>query len=241
MACVDVVLLPEHLRGRQIISDTLIVVDVLRASTTIISALDAGASAIAPMRSVEDARAYAKENPEAVLCGERGGVPPKGFTLGNSPLEYANEVVGGRELVLTTTNGTRALSMVSESSRVLIGAITNRLAVCEEAAKGGDGVTIVCAGTDGDVSLDDCIAAGMMVQRLMDCGFQPSECAVLVAKATKKLILEGRTVESSLRSTKHGQRLVSLDMSGDIEFASRTDSSLVVPRYEPKSNRIVGC
>lgn len=239
MARVDVVLLPEHLSERQIETDTLIVVDVLRASTTIVAALDARASSVVPMRDVDDARAYALQNPEAMLCGERGGLPPDGFTLGNSPLEYTSNAVGRRELVLSTTNGTRALAMVSASSTVLIGAVTNRDAVCERAVQDGD-VTIVCAGTLGEVSLDDCLAAGAMVNRMVELGHKTSETALLVAQGTNSLIHDRGSIERALRSTLHGRRLINLGLDADIEYAARIDSSSVVPQYDPRSNRLIG-
>ena len=121
-----------------------------------------------PVLGVDEARALSSERAGSVLCGERGGEPPEGFALGNSPLEYTEDVVAGRVLVLTTSNGTRALSMVSDAQKILMGSITNREAVCR-ACRGGD-VTVVCAGTLGSVSLDDSIAAGLMIERLIGMG-----------------------------------------------------------------------
>ena len=242
MHTVDVVLLPDHLGSEQILNHTLIVVDVLRASTTIIAALESGAAVIVPVLGVDEAREVNQERAGSLLCGERGGEPPEGFVLGNSPLEYTKAIVGGQALVLTTTNGTRALSMVGDASKVLIGSITNREAVCQ-AARGSD-VTIVCAGTLGSVSLDDSIAAGLMIERLIGMGeYEPTETASMVLRGTRSVIDEHGGMESggilgALRSTAHGKRLIGLGMDADVECASRANSSAVVPVYDPETGEI---
>ncbi len=242
MHTVDVVLLPDHLSSEQTKNHTLIVVDVLRASTTIISALESGAMVVVPVLGVDEAREANKERAGSLLCGERGGEPPVGFALGNSPLEYTNEVVGGKPLILTTSNGTRALSMVKDAPKVLIGSITNREAVCQ-AARGTD-VTIVCAGTLGSVSLDDSIAAGLMIERLIGMGdYQPTETASMVLRGTRSVIDEHGGTQSggilgALRSTAHGKRLIGLGMDRDVEYASRVNSSAMVPVYDPGNGEI---
>jgi len=113
-----------------------VVIDVLRASTTIVTALAHGAAAVAPRRSIEEALAAAADRPGAVLGGERGGVMIAGFDLGNSPLEYAPDRVAGRPVVITTTNGTAALAVCRDAAEVLVGAIVNRTAVAATAVKG---------------------------------------------------------------------------------------------------------
>ena len=238
MPVVDVALLPEHLTQHAINTHTLIVVDVLRASTTIISALDAGAKQIHPVLEIEDAFAAAKSIQDAILCGERHGVPQDGFHLGNSPAEYTPDIVQGQTLVLTTTNGTRALSMLGESSVVLIGAITNRTAVCTAASGFMADITIICAGTTGAVSLDETIAAGLMITCLNHLGYQSTETAQIIDRSTKQIITETGTIESALRSTRHAYRLQELGMTHDVQLAARLDSSNSVPRYNPKNRTI---
>ena len=104
-------------------------IDVLRASTTIVVALARGATAVLPRRSIEEALAAAADHPGAVLGGERGGLKIAGFDLGNSPPEYTADRVAGRPVVITTTNGTLALAACHAAAEVLVGAIVNRAAV----------------------------------------------------------------------------------------------------------------
>lgn len=233
MSRVDVALLPEHLRESQR-QDTLIVVDVLRASTTICAALDAMASDIHTVATVGEARNIAKHS-DCLLCGEREGIAPEGFVLGNSPREYIESIVKDQSLVFTTTNGTRALSLVA-NEQTHIGAITNRSAVCREAF--GSHVTIVCAGTRGLVSLDDCIAAGLMIEWFVAHGYSQTESASLVCAATQDCVTKHGSIYGALRSTMHGQRLIELDMGADIQYASMIDSSECVPRFDPVTGKI---
>ncbi len=236
MPIVDVALLPEHAPKSQVESHTLIVVDVLRATTTIAAAFHAGARTILPVRDVDHARHIANALHNSFLCGERDGLPPAGFKLGNSPLEYTSDVVQGQDLILTTTNGTRALSMLDRARTVLIGSIVNRGAVCDYAE--GTDTTIICAGTYQQVSADDCFAAGLMVDRLIQLGAQPTESAQLIADATNHAIDQHGSIHEALRATVHGKRLIELGMDRDIEYASRVDLLDVVPVYDVPSHRI---
>jgi len=144
-----------------------VVIDVLRASTTIVTSLARGATAVLPRRSIEEALAAAAERPGAVLGGERGGLKIAGFDLGNSPLEYSADRVAGRAVVITTTNGTAALAACHQAADVLVGAIVNRAAVAATArrlaAERGCDVHLVCAGTDGEVTAEDLLAAGAIL------------------------------------------------------------------------------
>jgi len=147
-----------------------VVIDVLRASTTIITALANGAARVRPMADVAAARASAAAlGPGTVLGGERGGVRIDGFDLGNSPAEYARDRVAGRSLVITTTNGTAALAACRAAREIVVGAIVNRSAVVAAvrrlaaAAADCDAVHLVCAGTDGAVTAEDVLAAGAIL------------------------------------------------------------------------------
>lgn len=238
MPVVDVALLPEHLTQHAIHSNTVIMVDVLRASTTIIAALEAGANSIHPVLEIQDAFDTSKLLTSALLCGERGGTPPEGFNLGNSPLEYTSIAVRDRQLILTTTNGTRALHMLDDSSDVYIGAITNRSAVCQAASNTANDITINCAGTDQVVSLDDTIAAGLMIQSLAATGYNTTETAQIIAASTQHHIEAAGSILSALNATAHGKRLIALGMDQDIQAASQIDTSSSVPKYNPKNRTI---
>ena len=142
---------PEQLRG-----GVAVVIDVLRASTTIVHALEAGARDVIPCLEVDDARAAASKLApgEVVLGGERGGVLIEGFDYGNSPLEYTPDRVAGKTVVFTTTNGTRAVLQSRLADRVVIGAFANVGAVAGQLA-GRQRIHLVCAGTRGEYGRDD--------------------------------------------------------------------------------------
>src|SRR3954452_7183254 len=131
---VHVHLLPELVPPGRLAGGLAVVIDVLRATTTIVHALAAGCTAVRPCAEVEEARDLAggMRAGRVLLGGERGGVPLPGFDLGNSPREYTAKVCRGSTLVLTTTNGTRALLRAAEAARVLVASFANFSAVCEQ-------------------------------------------------------------------------------------------------------------
>jgi 2-phosphosulfolactate phosphatase len=148
---------------------TVVVVDVVRATTTIVEALANGAKAIYPTESTEEAVRLASSmgREDTLLCGERKGLRIEGFDLGNSPREYTADVVGGKKLVMTTTNGTRALGAGHEGRRVLPCAFTNLGSVAADIAE-DEHVVIICAGREECFSLDDALCAGHLILRLID-------------------------------------------------------------------------
>jgi 2-phosphosulfolactate phosphatase len=161
---INVHLLPALVEPHELAGKTVVVIDVLRATTTIIHALAARAKEVVPLLEVEEALELARRlTPHAVLGGERGGKRIEGFDLGNSPLEYIPAAVGGKTLVFTTTNGTRAMLRCAQARRVLIAGFVNFSAVCRELAD-EEHIDIVCAGTDGHVTREDTLLAGAIVE-----------------------------------------------------------------------------
>ena len=181
--------LPALTTAEQMAAGVVVVIDVLRASTTITTALAAGASEVIPCAEVEQARSIAANvgrgteramaassesrrvaavsHPiaSALLGGERGGLPIAGFDLGNSPSEYTAKTVAGRTIVFTTTNGTQALSICTAAERVLIGAFVNFSAVAAELT-GELPIHLLCAGTRGQITREDVLFAGALTERL---------------------------------------------------------------------------
>lgn len=148
---------------------TVVVIDVVRATTTIIEALANGARAIYAAESTEEAVRLASSmgREDTLLCGERKGLKVEGFDLGNSPREFTSDVVGDKKLVMSTTNGTRALSAAREGARVLPCAFTNIGAVAE-AIGHDDEIAIICAGRNDAFSLDDALCAGHLILRVLE-------------------------------------------------------------------------
>ncbi|MCA1685091.1 MAG: 2-phosphosulfolactate phosphatase [Planctomycetia bacterium] len=145
-----------------------VVVDVLRATTVMVRALAAGAMAIVPCAEVDEARGVAAALPEgsAVLGGERQGLPIEGFDLGNSPDSYTEDVCRGRTVVMTTTNGTRAILASLDADRVLVASFGNLAATVRELKAQTRPVHIVCSGTNGRVSYEDALLAGAIVRHV---------------------------------------------------------------------------
>ena len=168
MPTLKVHLLPELVAPEQLRDHAVVVIDVLRATTTIAFALAAGASEVIPCLEVDDARQLAAKYPAGtvLLGGERLGVRIEGFDLGNSPTEYTTDKVAKKTIIFTTTNGTRAMERCRQARRVLLGALVNRRAIAAALAQETN-VDIVCAGTRGEVGLDDALTAGAIAEEVL--------------------------------------------------------------------------
>ncbi len=225
-----------------------VVIDVLRASTTIITALAHGAARVRPVLTVEEARAEAAAL-GTLLGGERGGLKIQGFDLGNSPREYSRDRVGGRSIVITTTNGTAALHACSGAADVLIGAVVNRSAVAAAAhalalKHGGCDVHLVCAGTEGAVTEEDLLAAGA----ILDAAVQHHGCSEDSLDAAGREALgffratvaagpsAAEAIAREFASSIGGRNLIDLGMDADLPVSAAIDSLPVVPRLGGSEN-----
>ncbi len=207
----------------------VVVVDVLRASTTIVEALAAGAREVVPVGEVAEAEAMA--GPGVVVGGERGGLRCEGFDLGNSPREYTAEAVRGRRVVLCTTNGTRAIVTASRAgaAEVLVAGFTNLKHVVGVAAAAGRDVTVLCAGQAGGFSLEDATCAGGLVAGLVYRRgdvvrtSDAARAAATLFRAHREELIRLLTV------TDHGRHLVDLGLGDDLPVCARLNSRAVVP------------
>jgi 2-phosphosulfolactate phosphatase len=225
--------LPERLRG-----GVAVVIDVLRATTTILHALAAGCDAVRPCATVEEARHLADYLPagKVILGGEREGLPLPRFDLGNSPGEYTPARCKGTTLVLTTTNGTKALLHAAQAERVLLAAFGNFSAVCEQLKDERRPVHILCAGEEGAVSLDDTLLAGALVDFLVSRReVDPDDGARLAWDCFEH---HGRHLEESLRLGAGGVRLSALGYDDDIRAAARVDQFALVPELRRDPLRV---
>jgi 2-phosphosulfolactate phosphatase len=224
-----------------------VVIDVLRATTTIVTALAAGAEEVVPCLEVADAQRLASAEPSrCVLGGERGGLKIEGFALGNSPAEYTTEAVGGKKVIFTTTNGTRAMQHCRTARRVLIAAMVNYSAICRE-LQGESRVDIVCAGTDRHITREDTLLAGAIVSELTGRGAVASggsspertvelnDQAEIAADAWRAAVgqLTGESlVASALRSSLGGRNLIEIGHENDIDLAAQIDRFDVVAELD---------
>jgi 2-phosphosulfolactate phosphatase len=225
-----------------------VVIDVLRASTTIITALAHGAAGVRPVLTIDEARALAARGGPGsgvLLGGERGGLRIDGFDLGNSPLEYSPARVAGRRIVITTTNGTAALDASTAADEVLIGAIVNRAAVAARARAlavehARSEIHLVCAGTDGEVTEEDLLTAGAILDaasRLPGASGDRLDASATAAMETFRGVLSAvantgaaAAITAAFAASRGGRNLIELGMQADLPAAAAIDSFRIVPR-----------
>ncbi|HOA16109.1 MAG TPA: 2-phosphosulfolactate phosphatase [Bacillota bacterium] len=211
------------------------VIDVLRATSTIAKALDSGAEAVYPVSGIDAARAAASELAPALLCGERLGVRPEGFDLGNSPLEYTKERVAGKRIVLATTNGTKALGRYCDADRLCAGSLLNATAVAEYLLSTGKDIILVSAGQDGAFGAEDAICAGLIAERIAREGAEYTDSAWAAITAYKAC---RHDMEGSVRKCDHAVYLEHEGFGDDIGYCSKTDIMKVVPVAAHHNGRI---
>lgn len=239
----DVYFTPGELAGVEL-PDRVVVVDVLRATSTLVEALANGARAVFPVATADDAARIAQNigRDSVLLCGERKGLPIEGFDLGNSPLEFTRERVEDLSLVMTTTNGTRTFLAVAErragkgdaeGAQVLAGSFLNLAAVVERLA-GGDGPgAIVCAGREGRFALEDAVCAGAIVRGLAAARRDlETNDAAAAADALAGRHMKG--LDRLLDGTAAGEHLRSIGLAEDVAFCATVDRTAVVPRFRDR-------
>jgi len=204
-----------------------VAIDVLRATTTIITALANGAAAVVPCLTPEAAREQAAALPGARLGGERQNRRLPGFDFGNSPQEYTPAAVAGRTICFTTSNGTRAIAAVAPLGPVLIAALANVGAVVRRLAAGAAPVLILCAGSDGELCLEDTVCAGAIAD-----GLGPeAECNDGAWLARELYRQHRHDLPGLLRTARHGRRLLGEGFGADLALCARLDSHSLVPAY----------
>jgi 2-phosphosulfolactate phosphatase len=235
---VSVHLLPELASPEGLAEGVAVVIDVLRATTTVVAALAAGCSAIYPCASVEEARQTADgmRAGRVLLAGERAGLPLPGFDLGNSPGEFTPARCRDLAVVLTTTNGTRALLRAAAAARALVAGFVNFSAVCEQLRQELRPVHVVCAGDAGQVALEDAMLAGAFVDFLCDAGVvRLNDAARLAWDCFEK---HGRILDGALELSAGGVRLKNLGYDEDIRAAARVDQYALVPELRRDPLRV---
>jgi 2-phosphosulfolactate phosphatase len=225
---IDVALTLQEARGIPLAGVTAIVLDVVRASTTIIAALAGGARAVLPVATPEEARALGRQGEAGpvLVGGERGGAPPTGFDHGNSPAEYTPDRVRGRTVVFTTTNGTRALLAVAGARRIAVGGFVTAAAVARWAAAEPGDVVLVCAGEKGRFCLEDAVCAGLLVSRLASAN-RPLTDAARAARALWERY--GSDLHAMLADATWAQALVKQGRGADLPLCVAVDVHGVVP------------
>jgi 2-phosphosulfolactate phosphatase len=232
---VHVHLVPSLIEPSRLRDGVAVVIDVLRATTTIVHALAAGALSVRPCAEIDEARTLAASLPRgtALLAGERHGLPIDGFDLGNSPRAFTPKTCKDKTLVLTTTNGTRAILRAVEAARVLIAGFVNFSAVCEHLHADARPVHIVCAGANGEPCMEDTLLAGTFVEFFCEeMDVRLNDSARLAWDCFEN---HGQILLGALQLSKGGEGLKELGHAEDIAAAAEVDKFAIVPelRHDP--------
>jgi 2-phosphosulfolactate phosphatase len=235
----DVVFTPTGLTGAEVQGRTVFVIDILRAGTTMCAALHHGARAVVPVTTTEDALRMAQTlgPDETLLAGERHCRPIPGFALGNSPREMQPDVVRGKTLVMTTTNGTAALLAASPGASVIVAAAVNFSLVGERAHaawSAGEDLLIICAGREGRFALDDAYCAGRVVEAAIGGGRGRKGLNDAALAALDLVRRYGERWERPLLISEGGRDLAELGMKDDIADAARVDAYPVLPVFHER-------
>jgi 2-phosphosulfolactate phosphatase len=235
---VDVAFTPGLLAPAALAGATALVIDVLRASTSIVTALANGCLGVVPVGDPAEARERAAATPGALMAGERRGEPLAGFDLGNSPLEFTRARVGGRLVFLTTSNGTGALLAVRAAAAVGVTAFVNLSAAADWAAAGRRDVVVACAGERGARSLEDEVCAGLLVERVL-----AAAPAAIAGPAAEEAARQARSYGADLgrlaRDSSWARHLVARGRAGDVAACLTLDAFALVPIYRADVDKVV--
>lgn len=226
------------LRGRDLSNTRCVVFDILRATTTMLTALANGAAAMIPVAEIPEGLALRAQDPELLLAGERGGFRISreltggiDFDFGNSPREFLKQKVQGRRIAITTTNGTRALRACAHAIEAQVGAFLNLSALAQSLERGELlNLLILCAGTAEEASLEDTLAAGALVDRLTT--FQLTDSA-LVARAT--YLHHRDDLLAAIKRARNGRKLLSIpELAPDVEVCLQRDTLQMTAKLDAR-------
>ena len=225
--------------------DFAVVIDVLRATSNILCFFERGARLVRMVQDAQQARDYKLQNPNCVLAGERDGEKLDGFQLGNSPVETLNAKVKGKEIVMSTTNGTIAIVEASKAHKAYVGSLMNLTKLAETLGKQlrdtRKDLTIICSGAEGQVSLEDLYCAGALIQKAVSMGglrgFEMDDGARVA-----KMVHGGfGTGMDAMLASSHGRRLSNLTMTGDIALCAKTDLIPILPEVKNDKGTYIVC
>jgi 2-phosphosulfolactate phosphatase len=234
----DVFFTPTQVKPSDTNGRLVLIVDVLRASTTVATALGNGAKTVIPLEGADEVIFRSKEfhRSQIILAGEQKMFPITGFDLGNSPQAFTAEAVGGKTILITTTNGTRALLGVQGARDIVIASYVNFtavLAMMKVAASSNTDIAIICAGEEGSFTLEDAACAGRYVRAIpkRSDSIQVNDAASASVMIEKKY---GDNIAKVFKESTHGQDLQAAGFGDDLAAAAEVDSYPVVPIYQDR-------
>ena len=229
---IDLVISADNINSEYLKNKVVVVIDMLRATSVITTALANGAKQVFPILTVEESFDKKKEllsKEDILIGGERKALKIDGFDFSNSPLEYTKENVNGKTIILSTTNGTRAINLSLKADEIIIGSILNAKAVALELKKLNKDVVFINAGTNGEFSMDDFICSGYMINLLSEI----SNCDLSDIAKTAKYIYENNTnLIDYIKEARHYSVLKALNLMNDLEYCCKKDILNIVPKVD---------
>ncbi len=236
MPNVDICLTPKTIDLFDLTGKVVVVVDIFRATSTMTAALSNGVAKVIPVSDLDHCNSF--QGNEYIKAAERGGKKVEGFHYGNSPFDYEGEDVKGKTLVMTTTNGTKALNLSKDADQVLIGSFLNASSTLNYLKKVGKDVLIFCAGWKGRFSLEDTLYAGYLAELLLGAGFEHNSDSVFVSIGmSNSAKIQGW--EDYSANAAHYRRLNSFRNHEDIKFCMKMDQYDLVAGLVDDSIRIL--
>ena len=213
----------EAIRGKLVV-----IIDVLRATSVITTAIANGAQEIVAVKEIDEALSLREEG--CIMGGERKALKIEGFDLSNSPLEYTRDVVDGRKIIMTTTNGTNAISRAAGAGEIIIGCMLNGRAVAKYMAASNRDAVVACAGTAGQFSIDDFICGGKILWDLKK--FCSPDLDDMCSAAYMAYRDHKEDVLGYVKHAAHYKYMLSIGLEDDIEYCFREDETDMVPVYQ---------
>ena len=226
---IDIIISASDIKKEKIENKTVVVIDILRATSVITTAMNNGCKGVIPVLTVEEAAEIVRNSKEEfMLGGERNALKIEGFHYSNSPLEFTRETIDGKTLVMTTTNGTKAIKGCIGASNILIGAMVNAKATAKRILELNNDVVIVNAGTYGEFSIDDFLCSGYII----DCVLEAAQAELSDIAITSHYIYKNNEdIHSFIKYASHYKRITELGLLEDLEYCCRKDIIEIVPEY----------
>ena len=229
---VEAVLIPAHLDRSSLSKKTVVVFDVLRATTTITSAFAAGVRSVRAFADLAAAKsAAAAQNPRPILCGEVNALPAPGVDLGNSPGQFT-AAHAGRDIFMATTNGTKSIDAARSAAQMFVAALVNARAAAFAAASTRRPILLLGSGTNEQIAMEDAIGAGAVCGLLESFGYTPANDAARIAR--RLFLATKHDLPAVLRDCQGGRNIIKAGLEPDIDFAARLDVFDIVGVVDPK-------